>query len=178
MGFSRQEYWSGLPLPSPGDLPDPGIKPRFSAFQADALTSEPPEQQEFRKKWRSSRYVIVFIIKLSFSLWFQICSLNTLGVSGRRHRKTFQVLFPYVIPDWERVELWSHYLIEMGLEVRTEGVWWLKDSGTSKCKVQIQSQSGSVMLLTVRSLVLRRKVVHWWTLPSWAVQISSSVCEF
>ena len=42
MGFSRQEYWSGLPLPSPGDLPDPGIEPRSSAFQADALTSEPP----------------------------------------------------------------------------------------------------------------------------------------
>ena len=42
MGFSRQEYWSGLPLPSPGDLPDPGIKPRSPAFQADALTSEPP----------------------------------------------------------------------------------------------------------------------------------------
>ena len=42
MGFSRQEYWSGLPLPSPGDLPDPGIKPRSPASQADALTSEPP----------------------------------------------------------------------------------------------------------------------------------------
>ena len=42
MGFSRQEYWSGLPFPSPGDLPDPGIKPGFPAFQADALTSEPP----------------------------------------------------------------------------------------------------------------------------------------
>ena len=42
MGFSRQEYWSGLPFPSPGDLPDPGIKPRFPALQADALTSEPP----------------------------------------------------------------------------------------------------------------------------------------
>ena len=41
MGFSRQEYWSGLPFPSPGDLPDPGIKPRSSALQADALTSEP-----------------------------------------------------------------------------------------------------------------------------------------
>ena len=39
MGFSRQEYWSGLPFPSPGDLPDPGIKP---ALQAGALTSEPP----------------------------------------------------------------------------------------------------------------------------------------
>ena len=42
MGFSRQEYWSELPFPSPGDLPNPGIEPRSPAFQADALTSEPP----------------------------------------------------------------------------------------------------------------------------------------
>ena len=42
MGFSRQKYWSGLPFPSPGDLPDPGIKPTSPALQADALTSEPP----------------------------------------------------------------------------------------------------------------------------------------
>ena len=42
MGFSRQEYWSGLPFPSPGDLPDPGIEPLSPSFQADALTSEPP----------------------------------------------------------------------------------------------------------------------------------------
>ena len=42
MGFSRQEYWSGLPFPSPGHLPDPGIEPRSPALQADALTSEPP----------------------------------------------------------------------------------------------------------------------------------------
>ena len=40
MGFSRQEYWSGLPFPSPGDLPNPGIKPRSPTLQADALTSE------------------------------------------------------------------------------------------------------------------------------------------
>ena len=42
MGFSRQESWSGLPFPSPGDLPDPGIEPRSPALQADALPSEPP----------------------------------------------------------------------------------------------------------------------------------------
>ena len=42
MGFSRQEYWSGVPLPSPGDLPNPGIKPRSPTLQADALPSEPP----------------------------------------------------------------------------------------------------------------------------------------
>ena len=42
MGFSRQEYWSGLPCPPPGDLPDPGIEPRSPALQADSLSSELP----------------------------------------------------------------------------------------------------------------------------------------
>ena len=40
MGFSRQEYWSGLPFPSPGDLPDPGIQPGSPALQADSLPIE------------------------------------------------------------------------------------------------------------------------------------------
>ena len=42
MEFSRQECWSGLPFPSPGDLPDPGIEPGSPALQADSLPSEPP----------------------------------------------------------------------------------------------------------------------------------------
>ena len=41
MGFSRQEYWSGLPFPSPGNLPNPGIEPRSPTLQTDALPSEP-----------------------------------------------------------------------------------------------------------------------------------------
>ena len=49
MGFSRQEYWSGLPFPSPGDLPNPGIEPRSPALQADALPSEPPGNWEVLK---------------------------------------------------------------------------------------------------------------------------------
>jgi len=40
-GILREEYWSGLPFPSPGDLPNPGIEPWFSALQADSLPSEP-----------------------------------------------------------------------------------------------------------------------------------------
>ena len=40
MGFSRQKYWSGLPFPSPGDLPDAGIQPRSPALQADSLLTE------------------------------------------------------------------------------------------------------------------------------------------
>ena len=47
MGFSRQEYWSGLPFPSPEDLPDPGIEPRSPTLPADALTSEPPGKPNY-----------------------------------------------------------------------------------------------------------------------------------
>ena len=53
MGFSRQEYWSGLPFPSQGDLPDPGIKPGSPALQADALTSEPPVKSQRAHKWEA-----------------------------------------------------------------------------------------------------------------------------
>ena len=42
MGFSRQEYWSGFPVPSPGDFSNPGIEPRCLALQADSLLTEPP----------------------------------------------------------------------------------------------------------------------------------------
>ena len=44
MKFSRQEYWSGLPFPSPGDLLNPGIKLMSPTLQADSLLSEPPEE--------------------------------------------------------------------------------------------------------------------------------------
>ena len=45
MEFPRQEYWSGLPFPSPGDLPDPGIEPGSPTLQADTLPSQPPGKQ-------------------------------------------------------------------------------------------------------------------------------------
>ena len=61
MGFSRQEYWSGLPFSSPGDLPDPGIEPRSPALQADALTPEPPGKPvESQKKKEKSRKTSIF----------------------------------------------------------------------------------------------------------------------
>ena len=68
LGVSRQEYWSGLPFPSLGDLPDPGIDPRSPALQAVTLTSEPPwkpmgtqiitiyrELSINEKSWKTSR---------------------------------------------------------------------------------------------------------------------------
>ena len=61
MGFSRQEYWSGLPFPSPGDLPDPGIQPRSPTLEADALTSEPPVYYIFFSVKVSTGYIIFLI---------------------------------------------------------------------------------------------------------------------
>ena len=49
IGFSKQEYWSGLPFRSPGDLPDARIEPRPPELQADALSSEPPRKSQ--GKW-------------------------------------------------------------------------------------------------------------------------------
>ena len=59
MGFCRQEYWSGLPCPPPGDLPDPGIESTSPALQEDSLPTEPPGKphdiaylaKEKKKKW-------------------------------------------------------------------------------------------------------------------------------
>ena len=47
MEFSSQEYWSGLPCPPPGDLPDPGIKPRSPTLQAGSFPSEPPGKPSY-----------------------------------------------------------------------------------------------------------------------------------
>ena len=50
MEFSRPEYWSGYPLPSPGDLPNPGIEPRSHALQADSLPAESPGKHSKKER--------------------------------------------------------------------------------------------------------------------------------
>ena len=63
VGFSQQEYWSGLPFPSPGDLPNPGIEPGSPALQADALSSEPPGKPSYKAE--TYNYVPGFLTQLS-----------------------------------------------------------------------------------------------------------------
>ena len=63
MGFSRQEYWSGLLFPSPGNLPDPGIKPRSSALQADALPSEPPGKPTIGSEYWFKIFFLMYVFK-------------------------------------------------------------------------------------------------------------------
>ena len=65
MGFSRRKNWSGLPFPSPGDLPDPGIEPRSPALRADALTSEPPGKKTLYLLVRFPHFILNCCLRTS-----------------------------------------------------------------------------------------------------------------
>ena len=74
MGFSRQEYWSGLPFPSPGDLPNPGMEPGSLALQADSLLSKPPEKLSYFLLSTFVCFICLFwkwYVKIS-QLWLRI----------------------------------------------------------------------------------------------------------
>ena len=74
MEFSRQEYWSGLPFPSPGDLPDPLIKPRSPALQADTLTSGATREAQ-------SVLILRCFQKVTSLMYQKTPIINTLGIS-------------------------------------------------------------------------------------------------
>jgi len=86
MGFSRQEYWSGLPFPSPGDHPDPGIEPRFPALQADTLPSEPPENPTIKK----AECQIID----AFELWCWRRLLRVLWIARRPNQSILKEISP------------------------------------------------------------------------------------
>ena len=84
MGFSRQEYWSGLPFPSPGDLPDAGVKPKSSALQADSLLTElrgKPSEDKLLQ------YILALLERVGV---FKMCLEAGKATAGR-----FILLFPW-----------------------------------------------------------------------------------
>ena len=78
MGFSGQEYWSGLPFPSPGDLPDPGVEPRSPTLQANALTSAPPGKPVFLKMSveKKKKYTALLYSAVSWSSWENVANVS------------------------------------------------------------------------------------------------------
>ena len=83
MGFSRQEYCSGLPLRPSGDLPGPGIEPRSPALQADTLPSEPPGKPSYHlilnsywkplNLWRDDQMLVTCLLKLLLIILCKCC---------------------------------------------------------------------------------------------------------
>ena len=117
MGFSRQECWSGLPFPSSGDLPNPGIKPGSPALQADTLPSEPPgKPQIFLKYLFIPKYLLIWIF------------LHFFGLVLKRNNLTLILLKPP--PKWF-LELWLtlHFLsslyIYINLCICVNSLWEL-----------------------------------------------------
>ena len=92
VGFSRQEYWSGLPFPSPGDLPDTRIQPRSPSLQADSLSSEPlgnPKKIFYKNPYFSGNSLMV--------QWLRLCSPDTGGlglIPGQETRSHVSQLRP------------------------------------------------------------------------------------
>ena len=77
-GFSRQEYWSGLPFPSPGDLPGPGIEPASPALQVDSLPSKPPgkpQERDIHVNIYTYMCVCIYIYKWCFIYIVKWCLL-------------------------------------------------------------------------------------------------------
>ena len=121
MGFSRQDYWSGLPFPSPGDLPDPGTGPRSPALQADALTSEPPgkpfsqwntiQQLKWINDWGikckwNLNYELKKSYKKDYIIWFLRCLSEVARVNSGWVQKG-------VIIKWQHtfdIDRYIHYL--------------------------------------------------------------------
>ena len=104
MEFSRQEYWSGLSFPSPGDLPDPGIEPGFTTLQADALPSEPPGKPS-TYFWAISFANIqkTLLTKLSiYDKTFQKVGIEGIYISA-------SLLLPLPNPSTTHSEPWSTY---------------------------------------------------------------------
>ena len=122
MEFSRQEYWSGLPFPYPGDLPEPGIEPRSPSLQADTLPSEPPGKYvalhwlisyveptlyswgkstwswciiHFVWYWIQQHFVENFCFYIQQNIGFLLLSLSRFGIRVTwSHRMSWKVISP------------------------------------------------------------------------------------
>ena len=127
MGYSRQEYWSGLPFPSPRDLPNTGIKPRSWVLQADSLTSEPPGKP---------KNVQITVQLHSFHILARLCS------------KSFKLCFS---STWtENFQMYKLDLEKAGeAEIKLPPLigWWRKEGSFRK-------SSTSVSLPTLKPLTV------------------------
>ena len=104
IGFPRQEYWTGLPYPSPGNFPDPGIKPRSPALQTDSLPSEPPGKP------------------IDLWLWATLGGYNVKAIHITKTTKWLFLLFIYccILPWWMKSSLSLKFLLLFQLSSQEE----------------------------------------------------------
>ena len=181
-GFSRQEYWSGLPFPSLGDLPNPGIEPRSPALQADALTSEPPGKPSvfiipvkypcslilssvpffIFMGWLSPGYGMYF--HLPFSWLIILIGCQTLWILGCWVLTFFLFVSLFVLTlCWDAVKLLGHSLIIYGLPLSF--LRWIQKSFQSRANL-------ATLVEHCPSAALSRRPVGQQGFLSWLVEVS------
>ena len=103
-GFSRQEYWSGLPCPPPGDLPNPGIKPRSPKLQEDSLPAKPPGKPMNTGAGSISLLqgnCLTQLSKKKSSLYNTVISIISFRIFRNLHK--FHYVFKYMGRNWENI---------------------------------------------------------------------------
>ena len=96
-GFSRQEYWSGLPCPPPRDLINPGMEPRFPAFQADSLQSEPPGKLSLSIYIHTHTHTHIYIYT-HIHTYLCIMTLN---------------VYTHIDTDWTYIYMWVYICVRV-----------------------------------------------------------------
>ena len=105
MGFPRQEYWSGLSFPSPGDLSNPGIEPRSPALQEDALTSEPPgKPSKSSMEYSPNQETNLSLLKNRITLWWKRYLFCVRDIGAYRKQFLMLSLFKY---HWDSLQGWK-----------------------------------------------------------------------
>ena len=120
-GIIRQEYWSGLPFPSPGDLPDPGIEPGSPTLQVDSLPNElpgKPQEMESKVNFKGEDYMYVFWnqaqrreTRLGWKLWQTLPSLSLISYKLeilRKHKSSCLVTRLWKRRFCNCVKVWLH----------------------------------------------------------------------
>ena len=154
MEFSRQEYWSGLPFLSPGDLPNPGIKPRSSTLQADYLPFEPGKHtREVPKAYFIYLFISFFpkhILDNIFTslLWLSPCSqINTILLLKIRRRPWHPT--PVLLPGK------SH----------GGGVWWAAVHGVTKSQTRLSNFTFTFHFHALEKEMATHSSILAWRIP-------------
>ena len=126
MGFSRQEYWSGFPFPSPGDLPNPGIEPKSPAFQADSLLTDLWWKPICHYMFVQSKRICNSNSETSSELWtFEWLWYISVGSSLVTNVPLWWIILK--MGEWH----WNMYNImyEMSRQSRSDARYWVLGAG-------------------------------------------------
>ena len=171
-GILRQEYWSGLPFPSPGDIPDPGIEPGSPALKADSLPSEPP------RKLSGKCWFLSTINRLSHAP-FHLNIPPTVSPSSKFplaiYLKVNLIKFVFKLgPNHiQQRRQWHPTPVLLPGKSQGRGAWWAAVHGVAKSRTRLKwlsSSSNHIQNFSHGPLSTNLLITfcsHYFVLPSW-----------